>query len=102
MSSHKISPPIFELIYCYFSHLVLIVFGFINDFLRCCNLLRNHVLQEPNRKGYPRIGDSFSGFYYRNIMRRCLDMWCHPICSTPGVMVTILERKFTEYCIDWK
>lgn len=83
-------------------HGTLFAFGFLNDFLRGLGWLTSIEYVERNRPGYTKLYSSFTTFYVRNIIQRLVRMWSHPICSVPGAITEILERRFTSYNASWK
>lgn len=86
----------------YLTHGTLILFGYLNDFLRHWGLLVTWEKIEHNREGYSTLYSNFATFYIRNIIQRLIDMWCHPISSVPGAVIDILERSYGPYNASWK
>ncbi|XP_054166435.1 serine palmitoyltransferase 2-like [Oppia nitens] len=89
--------PFHIVLLCYFSYVVLIMFGYLRDFLRQSGLERNPAAVESNRDGYVKLYQSFESFYTRNIYRRICDSWNKPICSVPGSTITIIDRNTDNY-----
>lgn len=91
------SPPLYIALLCYFSYVVLILFGYFRDFLRSVGLEKNMAAVESNREGYPRLYKNFESFYTRNIYRRIRDAWNVPICSVPGATIDVIDRTSPDY-----
>ena len=95
MNNTIVEPSIpLKIIFCnYFSRLIVIIFGYLNDLL---DLIRGTSFgyKEVNRESYPPLYDGFTSFYYRNVARRIMNAWGFPIGSKPGTTVHILERIF--------
>ncbi|GAB6031791.1 serine palmitoyltransferase, long chain base subunit [Chamberlinius hualienensis] len=90
-------PPLLVAIVTYFGISLLILFGYLNDFLRRFGLLRTFLTTEKGHEGYAPLYASFEGFYKRNIFRRGHDILNQPICSVPGAEVIIMERITPDY-----
>ncbi|KAJ6225307.1 hypothetical protein RDWZM_003852 [Blomia tropicalis] len=94
--------PFYMLVSNYLSHAILLIFGHFDDFLRRIGWIHSIEKVEHNRDGYPALFSSFHAFYFRNIILRMINMWCHPIVSVPGATIEILERKFGPYNESWQ
>lgn len=72
---------------------VLVVFGYLRDWLRRYGFEAIYSAKEPNRgPGWVPLYQSFESFYTRNLYRRIRDCWNRPICSVPGAEVTLVDR----------
>lgn len=94
--------PFHMLVSNYICHGTLMLFGYMNDFLRKIGWIESFERVEKNREGYTQLYNTFNPFYIRNIIQRLIDMWSHPICSAPGGYTEILEREFGPYNATWK
>uniref|UniRef100_A0A2I9LPR3 serine C-palmitoyltransferase n=1 Tax=Centruroides hentzi TaxID=88313 RepID=A0A2I9LPR3_9SCOR len=89
--------PLGVAILTYFSYMILIIFGYLREFLRRVGLEDQQCAVERNREGYVPLYQKFESFYNHNVYRRIRDCWSKPICSAPGVMVDIKDRVSTDY-----
>ena len=94
--------PFHMLVSNYICHGTLMLFGYMNDFLRKIGWIESFERVEKNREGYTQLYNTFAPFYIRNIIQRLINMWSHPICSAPGGYTEILEREFGPYNATWK
>nr|XP_027197175.1 serine palmitoyltransferase 2-like [Dermatophagoides pteronyssinus] len=94
--------PFHMLVSNYICHGTLMLFGYMNDFLRKIGWIESFERVEKNREGYTQLYNTFNPFYIRNIILRLINMWSHPICSAPGGYTEILEREFGPYNATWK
>ena len=89
-------PPYHIALMCYLSYVVLICFGYFQDFLRTVGLSKNLGV-EHNRDGYPRLYKNFESFYTRNIYRRIRDAFNRPISSVPGAYIDVVDRVSKDH-----
>uniref|UniRef100_T1JAM9 serine C-palmitoyltransferase n=1 Tax=Strigamia maritima TaxID=126957 RepID=T1JAM9_STRMM len=90
-------PSLLVAICTYLNYAVLVLFGYLRDFLIRCNLETVHSAVEIGHEGFVPLYQSFESFYTRNVYRRVRDGWNKPICSVPGVEVTLMDRKTSDY-----
>ncbi|GIX91627.1 serine palmitoyltransferase 2 [Caerostris darwini] len=81
----------------YLCYAVLMVFGYLRDFMRKSGLEKNFMAKEVNREGYVPLYQSFESFYTRNVYIRIRDCWNMPICSVPGAIMKMRERISHDY-----
>ncbi|XP_075680521.1 serine palmitoyltransferase 2-like isoform X3 [Dermatophagoides pteronyssinus] len=89
-------PPYHIAFLCYISYAVLILFGYIRDFMRKTGLEKNLSAVERDREGYTSLYKSFESFYTRNIYRRIRDAWNRPIASVPGAEIDVVDRYSSD------
>jgi len=89
--------PLLFAILTYITYGIVTMFGFLRDFLRRHNLEKTLGSQEPeDTKDFVPLFASFESFYTRNIYSRIIDAFNRPICSVPGVLIDLIERKFSD------
>lgn len=88
------SIPEFETLFAY---AVLIIFGYLRDFLIKIGLIQRVVPHEKNREGYVPLYNNFEHFYRRNIFRLISYCLNQPICSIPGPTVQVYERTSDDF-----
>ncbi|XP_078580214.1 serine palmitoyltransferase 2-like [Branchiostoma floridae x Branchiostoma japonicum] len=87
------SAPFLAACWTYISLAILIMFGYLRDFLRRIGLDKNRSATERNKmKGFVPLYTSFEGFFSRNIFKRAIHAAGKPICGPPTVEVDVLER----------
>ncbi|CAL8106075.1 unnamed protein product [Calicophoron daubneyi] len=85
--------PLSTAIFTYIGFLLLNLLGRLQDFLRWCGILHCPIAGEPKKTaGFVPLYSSYEAFYTRNLYRRVQDCWNRPICSAPGVEITVLDR----------
>ena len=89
-------PPYHIALMCYLSYVVLICFGYFQDFLRTVGISKNLGV-ERDRDGYPRLYKNFESFYTRNIYRRIRDAFNRPISSVPGAYIDVVDRVSKDH-----
>lgn len=89
-------PPYHIAFLCYVSYAVLIIFGYLRDFMRKTGLEKNLSAVERDREGYTSLYKSFESFYTRNIYRRIRDAWNRPIASVPGAEIDVVDRHSSD------
>nr|XP_027200972.1 serine palmitoyltransferase 2-like [Dermatophagoides pteronyssinus] len=87
---------------CYFSYLILIIFGYFRMFMEWLNLGDYNTIIEHNRKDYRPLYNSWQAFFTRYIYRRVADIFSIPITGNPGGIVTVLERKSNDRNFTFK
>lgn len=103
-SSHTHSPeeqfgqvPLMTAVLTYISYLILNILGRFQDFLRRCSIMQCNAAGEPMKtRNFVPLYSSFEAFYTRNLYRRVQDCWNRPICSSPGVQMTVLDRHTVD------
>ncbi|CAL1268714.1 unnamed protein product [Larinioides sclopetarius] len=86
----------------YLCYAVLMVFGYLRDFMRKSGLEKNFMAKEANREGYVPLYQSFESFYTRNVYIRIRDCLNMPICSVPGALMKMRERISNDYNVTFK
>ncbi|XP_055944100.1 serine palmitoyltransferase 2-like [Argiope bruennichi] len=86
----------------YLCYAVLMVFGYLRDFMRKSGLEKNFMAKELNREGYVPLYHSFESFYTRNVYIRIRDCLNMPICGVPGALMKMRERITNDYNISFK
>ncbi|GFV42967.1 serine palmitoyltransferase 2 [Trichonephila clavipes] len=81
----------------YLCYAVLMVFGYLRDFMRRSGLEKNFMAKEKNREGYVPLYQSFESFYTRNVYIRIRDCWNMPVSSVPGARMKLRERVSYDY-----
>ncbi|CAG2100234.1 unnamed protein product [Medioppia subpectinata] len=90
-------PPLYLELLCYLSYAVLILFGYLRDFLRRLGLEKTRSAVEVNREGYVPLYQSFESFFTRNIYRRVCDGCNRPITCVPGAVIDVMDRLTDDY-----
>ncbi|XP_028395869.1 LOW QUALITY PROTEIN: serine palmitoyltransferase 2-like [Dendronephthya gigantea] len=88
--------PIWIAVMTYIAYAILILFGYLRDFMRYYGLEKSRAFKEIGNKGFVPLYASFESFYTRNLYRRIRDCWNRPICSSPGAEIDIMERSSTD------
>lgn len=71
---------------------ILMLFGYLNDFLRYLGVFEDYTATEKGHKGYVSLYLGFEHFYKRNMYRRQGDCSNRPISSVPGAEITLMDR----------
>jgi len=71
---------------------ILMLFGYLNDFLRYLGVFKDFTATEKGHKGYVSLYLGFEHFYKRNMYRRQNDCSNRPISSVPGAEITLMDR----------
>lgn len=90
-------PPFIVALLTYLSYGILFLFGHLRDALRYLGLEERHEVEEVGREGYVPLFRSFESFYARNVFRRALECANRPICSNPGVEITLMVRETPDF-----
>ncbi|XP_009862141.2 serine palmitoyltransferase 2 [Ciona intestinalis] len=91
------STPLYIAVVTYINYGIMIVFGFLRDFLRRHGFEKTHASTEASdMKDFVPLYASFESFYTRNIYNRIQDVFNRPICSVPGPVIDIVERQFSK------
>ncbi|XP_046849497.1 serine palmitoyltransferase 2-like [Xenia sp. Carnegie-2017] len=88
--------PIWIAVMTYIAYAILILFGYLRDFMRFYGLEKSRAYKEKGNKGFVPLYSSFESFYTRNLYRRIRDCWNRPICSSPGAEIEIIERQSAD------
>ncbi|XP_046917662.2 serine palmitoyltransferase 3 [Dermatophagoides farinae] len=91
-----IEPSIVIRFLCYFSYMILVIFGYFRMFMEWLNLGDYNTIIERNRKDYRPLYNSWQAFFTRYIYRRVADIFAIPITGNPGGIVTVLERESND------
>ncbi|OTF70789.1 hypothetical protein BLA29_002899 [Euroglyphus maynei] len=95
---NRYEPPPYHISFlCYVNYAVLILFGYLRDFMRKTGLEKNLSAVERDREGYTSLYKSFESFYTRNIYRRIRDAWNRPIASVPGAEIDVVDRHSSDH-----
>ncbi|XP_063774613.1 serine palmitoyltransferase 3-like [Pseudophryne corroboree] len=90
--------PLYIPILTYLGYGILILFGYLRDFLRACRLEKCHMAEErKEQKDFVPLYQDFEHFYKRNIYMRLRDSFNRPICSVPGPQFDLMERVTDDY-----
>lgn len=81
--------PWYKLLLVYFSFLVLVGFGYLNEFVDKWILMRN-VFQ--TRKGYASLFKDWESFYTRRMYKRIRDCWARDVAGVPSAWIEVAER----------
>ena len=89
--------PLIAAFITYMNYAVTTIFGFVRDFLRRHGFEKMYSSQEdPEMRDFVPLYANFESFYTRNIYNRIQDVFNRPICSVPGALIDIVERKFSH------
>ncbi|XP_040207229.1 serine palmitoyltransferase 3-like isoform X3 [Rana temporaria] len=90
--------PMYILVFTYICYGILILFGYLRDFMRAWGLEKCHMADErEEQKDFVPLYQDFENFYTRNIYRRLLDAFERPVSSVPGAELDLLERVTDDY-----
>ncbi|CDW52485.1 serine palmitoyltransferase 2 [Trichuris trichiura] len=90
--------PLYIAVLTYFAYAMLIMTGYLRDFIRWCGLEQNKNAQElPSQRDFVPLYSDFESLYTRSVFMRIRDSWSRPICSAPGAEVTLLDRVTKDY-----
>ncbi|XP_018410231.1 PREDICTED: serine palmitoyltransferase 3-like [Nanorana parkeri] len=86
------------LVLTYLGYGILILFGYLRDFMRTWRLEKCHMAEErKEQKDFVPLYQDFENFYTRNIYMRLRDAFNRPICSVPGAEFDLMERLTDDY-----
>lgn len=95
MSANEDSAPILTMTTTYISFVLLVLLGYIRDFIGMLFLTKGY--EHLMRKGdlHP-IYTAFESFFIRRLYNRIRDCWNRPITGVPGRIIQVLERKSSD------
>jgi serine palmitoyltransferase len=94
-------PPYFVMLTTYFSFLLLIFVGHVQDFL--ARWFTPHKYRHlMNRDGYAPLYSDFHSFYTRRLKLRMNDCFERPTTGVPGRFITLLDRETDDYNLHFK
>ncbi|QKX55100.1 uncharacterized protein TRUGW13939_02192 [Talaromyces rugulosus] len=94
-------PPYFVMLTTYFSFLLLIFVGHVQDFL--AKWFTPHKYRHlMNRDGYAPLYSDFHSFYTRRLKLRMNDCFERPTTGVPGRFITLLDRETDDYNLHFK
>ncbi|KAI6189985.1 Aminotransferase domain containing protein [Aphelenchoides bicaudatus] len=89
--------PLFTRLGVQFCHTILIVMGFIAEFLRHYRLIGSKRAQErEEQKDFPPLGNHFESMYSNEIYRMGADVLSRPLCGVPDTNIVIQNRDFSK------
>ncbi|XP_075060060.1 serine palmitoyltransferase 3-like isoform X2 [Mixophyes fleayi] len=90
--------PLYIPMLTYLGYGILILFGYLRDFMRACRLEKCHMAEERReQRDFVPLYQDFENFYTRNIYMRLRDNFNRPICSVPGPQFDLMERLTDDY-----
>ncbi|XP_001635053.2 serine palmitoyltransferase 2 [Nematostella vectensis] len=89
--------PLIVAVLTYIGYFVLVVFGYMRDFMRKHGLEKSKTAKEKGNKGFVPLYADFESFYTRNLYTRIRDCWNRPICSVPGAQIELVDRVSDDY-----
>uniref|UniRef100_A0A5S6R097 serine C-palmitoyltransferase n=1 Tax=Trichuris muris TaxID=70415 RepID=A0A5S6R097_TRIMR len=90
--------PFYIAVLSYFAYAMLVMTGYLRDFLRWSGFVLNKNAQElPRQRDFVPLYSDFEALYTRSVYTRIRDAWNRPICSVPGAEVTLLDRVTKDY-----
>ncbi|XP_071996554.1 serine palmitoyltransferase 3-like isoform X2 [Engystomops pustulosus] len=90
--------PLYIPVLTYLGYGILILFGYLRDFMRRWRLEQCHMAEErEEQKDFVPLYQDFENFYTRNIYMRIRDTFNRPICSVPGPQFDLMERVTDDY-----
>nr|DBA27093.1 TPA: hypothetical protein GDO54_011272 [Pyxicephalus adspersus] len=90
--------PMYILVLTYLCYGILILFGYLRDFMRAWGLEKCHMAEErKEQKDFVPLYQDFENFYKRNIYMRLRDAFSRPVCSVPGAKFDLMERLTDDY-----
>ncbi|XP_060562907.1 serine palmitoyltransferase 2-like isoform X1 [Ruditapes philippinarum] len=84
--------PLYAAIWTYLGYGMLVIVGYIRDFLRNVGIEKQKSCTEPRLPGFVPLYQSWENFYTRNLYRRVRDCWNRPICSVAGEYMDVMDR----------
>lgn len=94
--------PLLVAVITYIGYGVLVVFGYMRDFMRYYAFEKNNAAKDKEREGFVPLYASFEAFYTRNLYTRIRDCWNRPICSVAGAEIDLLERESNDFNWSFK
>lgn len=94
--------PLLVAVITYIGYGVLVVFGYMRDFMRYYAFEKNNAAKDKGREGFVPLYASFEAFYTRNLYTRIRDCWNRPICSVAGAEIDLLERESNDFNWSFK
>ncbi|KAM3930741.1 serine palmitoyltransferase 3-like [Leptodactylus fuscus] len=90
--------PLYIPVLTYLGYGILILFGYLRDFMRRWGLEKCHIAEErEEQRDFVPLYQDFENFYTRNIYMRIRDNFNRPICSVPGPLFDLMERMTDDY-----
>lgn len=90
--------PLYIPVLTYLGYGILILFGYLRDFMRKWGLEQCHMAKErEEQRDFVPLYQDFENFYTRNIYMRLRDSFNRPICSVPGAQFDLIERVTDDY-----
>ncbi|XP_069811368.1 serine palmitoyltransferase 3-like [Dendropsophus ebraccatus] len=90
--------PLYIPVLTYLGYGILILFGYLRDFMRKWGLEKCHMAKErEEQKDFVPLYQDFENFYKRNIYMRIRDTFCRPVCSVPGSLFDLKERVSDDF-----
>ncbi|XP_075720646.1 serine palmitoyltransferase 3-like isoform X2 [Rhinoderma darwinii] len=90
--------PLYIPVLTYLGYGILILFGYLRDFMRRWGLEQCHMAEEKEEQtDFVPLYQDFENFYTRNIYMRIRDCFNRPICSVPGPQFDLMERVTDDY-----
>ncbi|XP_073528317.1 serine palmitoyltransferase 3-like isoform X1 [Phyllobates terribilis] len=90
--------PLYIPVLTYLGYGILILFGYLRDFMRRWGLEQCHMAEErEEQRDFVPLYQDFENFYTRNIYMRLRDAFNRPICSVPGPQFHLMERVTDDY-----
>ncbi|XP_066451734.1 serine palmitoyltransferase 3-like isoform X2 [Eleutherodactylus coqui] len=90
--------PLYIPVLTYLCYGILILFGYLRDFMRRWKLEQCNMAEEREKqRDFVPMYQDFENFYKRNIYMRIRDCFNRPICSVPGARFDLMERVTDDY-----
>ncbi|XP_028513862.1 serine palmitoyltransferase 2 [Exaiptasia diaphana] len=89
--------PLMVAVLTYIGYFVLVVFGYLRDFMRNYGIEKSKTGKELGNEGFVPLYADFESFYTRNLYIRIRDCWNRPIASVPGSHISIVDRQTDDY-----
>ncbi|XP_031560266.1 serine palmitoyltransferase 2-like [Actinia tenebrosa] len=89
--------PLLVAVLTYIGYFVLVVFGYLRDFMRNYGIEKSKTSKEYANEGFVPLYSDFESFYTRNLYVRIRDCWNRPIGSVPGAQIDIVDRATDNY-----
>ncbi|ESO92142.1 hypothetical protein LOTGIDRAFT_233207 [Lottia gigantea] len=89
--------PLVVAIFTYISYIIIVLIGYIRDYLRYLGIDRDQTLHEPIIEGFVPLYQSWENFYKRNMYNRVGDCCNRPIGTMAGPTMDVLDWKAEHF-----
>ncbi|KAL5264251.1 hypothetical protein ACHWQZ_G005370 [Mnemiopsis leidyi] len=88
--------PLLIALVAYLNLALLVVFGYIRDFMRMFGYECTVGAKEWGNEGFPPLYHEFESFYHRNVYHRGSKLTAAPLAGVPGAEIDIIDREWGD------